>query len=187
MTLEQYKELKAKAATEGFYVGLLWLFSFAAYVCQFMIPSASFAMMIASAASVIMTISRLRLYRNRYLDELPYFKAFVYSLMVYFYASLIMACGQWVYFQFIDQGFLLSEYVKMIDKPEFKVLLNEVPELKPDDVKMMFEQVASLRPIDLAMQFLSTNILISVFLAFFTAMLSFGKATTPIAANKNEK
>lgn len=181
MTLEQNKELKAKASTEGFFVGILWLFAFSSYILQFSAPSMTFVAMAVSASSVILTISRLRRYRNSFLDELPFFKAFVYSLLVYFYASLIMALGQWVYFQFIDQGYLMSEYTKQLDTPEIKEMLKGMTELKSEDVKMMLEQVASLRPIDIAMQFLSSNILLSVILSIATALFSFGKATKPLA------
>ncbi len=181
MTFEQYKDLKAKASFEGLYVGLMWLFSFAAFVMQFSIPNLSLISMGTAAASVVLVIVRLRRYRNEKLDELPYFKAFMYCLLVFFYASLVMALGQWIYFQYIDQGFLMQSYVKQLESPEFKELMKGVSELKPEDVKLMLEQVSELRAIDIAMQFLSTNIVISVILSMITAFFAAGKATLPLA------
>lgn len=178
MSLEEYKALKTKAPQEGLIVGLLWVAAFACYIGQLKYPWLGLMWMPFSVLSLVVPIDHLRGYRNRKLDELPYFKAFVYLFMVFLYATLIMALGQWVYFQFIDGGFLYSELMKTYDSPEFKQLFdayNDVEGFDIDVFKGAIEQFFLLRPIDIAFQFLSLDVVVSLFLAMFGAVLSMGK------------
>lgn len=176
MNTEDYKALKSTAATEGLYTGLLWVVSFACFIGQFASPSLSFVSMFVALLSVVLVIKRLRNYRNTKLDTLSFFKAFVYAMSVFLYASLIMALGQWIYFQFIDHGYMIQEYMKQIQKPEFTEMLTGIEGFKEDDLQFIIEQFNSLRPIDIAFQFLSTNIVIGLLLSFPVAALSMGKA-----------
>ena len=80
-------------------------------------------------------------------------------MLTYFYAALLMAAAQFVYFQFIDQGFLLSQYDAVTQTQEFKDMLN-VYGIRPDEMKLAMDNIAALRPIDIALQFLSTNIIL---------------------------
>ena len=73
--------------------------------------------------------------------------------------ALLMAAAQFVYFQFIDQGFMLSKYAEITNTPEFKTMLSAYG-MKPDDMKLAMDNLASLRPIDIALQFLTTNIIL---------------------------
>ncbi len=176
MNVDDYKALKATAATEGLYTGLAWVASFACFIGQFANPSLSMASMLIALLSVIFVIIRLRRYRDTKLDELPFFKAFVYSLSVFLYASLVMALGQWIYFQFLDQGYMIQEYMKQLQKPEIMEVLKGIEGFKEDDLQFVLDQFNSLRPIDIAFQFLSTNIILGLLLSFPVAALSMGKS-----------
>lgn len=178
MSLEEYKALKAKSPQEGLVVGLLWLAVFACYIGQLKYPILGLLWMPFGVLSLVVPIDHLRGYRNRKLDYLPYFKAFVYLFMVFLYATLIMALGQWIYFQFMDGGFLYSELMKTYDSPEFKQLFDTYKDVEGFDLdifKAAIDHFFSLRPIDIAFQFLSLDVVASLFLALFAALLSMGK------------
>lgn len=179
MSLEEYKALKAKAPQEGLVVGVLWVAAFACYIGQLSQPILGLMVMPLSLISVFVVVNRLRGYRNQYLDFLPYFKAFVYLFLVFLYASLIMALGQWIYFQFMDQGFLYGEIMKMMETAEFKQAMDVYKGMEGFDenmFKVAVDQIAEMRPIDIAFQFLSIDVVVSLFLSLFLAMLSMGKA-----------
>ena len=174
MTTEQYRILKQKAATEGFITGLLWLLSFALFVGQFAMPVLSFLGMAVAVVSAVLVITRLRQWCNvNAVDSLSFWKAFSYAFSVYLYASLIMAFGQWIYFQFVDNGYLIGQYVERLNSDEFKAIMKGVEGFNPDEIKPVIDQIAELRPIDIALQFLSSDLVISFFLSFFTALCSF--------------
>jgi len=175
MTIEDYKALRAKAATEGLYTGLLWLASFACYVGQFSVPNLVLGTMLFGFVSLLMMIVRLRSYRNANLDELPFSKAFLYALSVFLYASLIMALGQWAYFQFLDNGYLFSEYTKQMNSAEMQELLKGLNGFDPEYINIALEEINALRPIDLTFQFLSVNITLGLFLSIPIAFLTMGK------------
>ena len=80
-------------------------------------------------------------------------------MLVYFYAALLMAAAQFIYFQFIDQGFMLSQYEEITNTDEFKTLLNAYG-VKQEEMRLAIDNIASLRPIDIALQFLTTNIIL---------------------------
>ena len=182
MNVEDYKALKAKAATEGFYTGLLWVASFACFVGQFAWPSMSMLSMLIAFMSLLFVIKRLRGYRDARLDYLPFSKAFVYSISVFLYASLIMALGQWVYFQFLDHGYMVQQYMKQMQSPEMQEMLKGIEGFKPDDLQFILEQFSALRPIDIAFQFLSTNVIIGLLVSLPVATLSMGKGRKSLNA-----
>ena len=82
-------------------------------------------------------------------------------MLIYFYAALLMAAAQFVYFQFIDHGFMLSQYAEITGTPEFKTMLSAYG-MRPEDMKLAMDNLAALRPIDIALQFLSTNIILGL-------------------------
>lgn len=179
MNAEEYKALKAMAPQEGLVIGILWVAAFACYIGQLMQPILGLMVMPLSLISVIVAVNHLRGYRNQHLDFLPYFKAFVYLFQVFLYASLIMALGQWIYFQFMDQGFLYSEIMKMMGSQEFKQAMEVYKDMDGFDeniFKVAVDQISQMRPIDIAFQFLSVDVVVSLFLSLFLAMLSMGKA-----------
>lgn len=154
-TREEYEQLKAYARTDGALVGGLWILSFAFFIGEFYNPILGFISLIVGAYSLVFASMRLRRYRDTALEGVISFRrALFYSMMVYFYAALLMAAAQFVYFQFIDQGFMLSKYAEITSTPEFKTMLSAY------GMKVAMDNLAALRPIDIALQFLTTNIIL---------------------------
>lgn len=159
-TREEYEQLKAFARIDGATVGGLWILSFAFFIGEFYNPLFGFVSLIVGTASIVVATLRLRKFRDNVLDGIISFRrALLYSMLTYFYAALLMAAAQFVYFQFIDQGFLMSQYATMTETPEFKTMLTAYG-MKPEDMKVAMENIAALRPIDIALQFLTMNIIL---------------------------
>lgn len=161
-TREEYEQLKAFARIDGALVGVLWVLSFAFFIGEFYEPLLGLVSIIIGTASIVFASLRLRRFRDNVLDGVISFRrAFLYSILTYFYAALIMAAGQFIYFQFIDHGFMLSQYEEMTGRPEFKTMLNAYG-IKPSEMQMAMDNIAALRPIDIALQFLTTNIILGL-------------------------
>lgn len=161
-TREEYEQLKEYARRDGAIVGLLWILSFALFIGEFYNPLLGFASFLVGAYSLVFASMRLRRYRDTALGGVISFRrALLFSMLIYFYAALLMAAAQFVYFQFIDHGLMLSQYAEITGTPEFKTMLSAYG-MRPEDMKLAMDNLAALRPIDIALQFLSTNIILGL-------------------------
>lgn len=109
-----------------------------------------------------------------------YRRAYVYSFLIYFYASLIMAVFAFVYFQWIDSGNFVQNYMTIYNSPEMQDALSETGMTQTIDAAVRqngfesFEDaLKSIGPFDIASSVLNVNFLAGLFLALPTAL--FGK------------
>ena len=153
-TREEYEQLKAYARIDGAVVGGLWILSFAFFIGEFYNPLLGFVSVVVGTFSIVLASMRLKRYRDNVLEGVISFRrALLYGVLTYFYASLLMAAAQFIYFQFIDEGFMLSQYTEITSTPEFKTMLGAY-------MKLAMDNQASLRPIDIALQFLTMNMIL---------------------------
>ena len=170
-TREEYEQIKAFARIDGAIMGVMWIISFACFIAQFHMPLLNMAALIFGIASIIVSAIRLRNFRDNILDGvISYWRAYGYSLLTYFYAALLLAAAQYIYFQFIDHGFLLNQYTAMTSSPEFKSMMT-LYGIKADEMKLTMDTIATLRPIDIALQFLTTNLFFGIVISWPMAAL----------------
>ncbi len=159
-TRQEYEQLKAFARIDGAWVGLLWLVSFAGFIAEFRMPLLGTLALLVGVGSIVFAAMRLRRFRDTILPGIISFRrAFAYSFCIYFYASLIMALGQYAYFQFLDGGYIMAQYAAQVGTPEFKELMTAAG-VDEQGLSVAMDTLANLRPIDIAMQFLSTNLIL---------------------------
>ncbi len=170
-TREEYEQIKAFARIDGAIMGVMWIISFVCFIAQFYMPLLNMAALIFGVASIIISAIRLRNFRDNILDGvISYWRAYGYSLLTYFYAALLLAAAQYIYFQFIDHGFLLNQYTAMTSSPEFKSIMT-LYGIKADEMKLTMDTIATLRPIDIALQFLTTNLFLGIVISWPMAAL----------------
>lgn len=170
-TREEYEQIKAFARIDGAIMGVMWIISFACFIAQFYMPLLNMAALIFGIASIIVSAIRLKNFRDNILDGvISYWRAYGYSLLTYFYAALLLAAAQYIYFQFIDHGFLLNQYTAMTSSPEFKSMMT-LYRIKADEMKLTMDTIATLRPIDIALQFLTTNLFFGIVISWPMAAL----------------
>lgn len=170
-TREEYEQIKAFARIDGAIMGVMWIISFACFIAQFYMPLLNMVALIFGIASIIVSAIRLRNFRDNILDGvISYWRAYGYSLLTYFYAALLLAAAQYIYFQFIDHGFLLNQYTAMTSSPEFKSMMT-LYGIKADEMKLTMDTIATLRPIDIALQFLTTNLFFGIVISWPMAAL----------------
>lgn len=170
-TREEYEQIKAFARIDGAIMGVMWIISFVCFIAQFYMPLLNMAALIFGVASIIISAIRLRNFRDNILGGvISYWRAYGYSLLTYFYAALLLAAAQYIYFQFIDHGFLLNQYTAMASSPEFKSIMT-LYGIKADEMKLTMDTIATLRPIDIALQFLTTNLFLGIVISWPMAAL----------------
>lgn len=155
-----YELLKGNARVDGAMLGGLWILSFACFIGEFFSPVLGLAAVAVGIGSLVFAILRLRHYRDFVLSgSISFLHGYAYLMHVFFYSALLMAAGQFVYFQFLDHGFMLSQYAEAMSTPEFKAML-DLYGVKGSEINMLIDNLGALRPIDIALQFLTTNIIL---------------------------
>ncbi len=168
-----FELLQAWARMDGAVVALLWTLSFASMIGFFHEASSLYAIgwFVLGAFSLAYAASRLKHFRDQVSDGIISFsRAYGYSIMTYLYAALLFAVMQFVYFQYIDQGFLVSQYTMQASSPQMQEMMR-LYGLTAQDMKFVLENIAALRPIDIALQFFSTNLMMAVFVSLPVALL----------------
>lgn len=174
---ESYQHLRAFARIDGGKLGLFWIGSFALFVLNFSFPLCGMLWMITMIATPFIIGILTRRYTVSQLDgTITYGRAYVYSFLVTFYASLILAIAQWVYFQYIDNGFFLNQYVKIMSSQDVSNALSSMG-YKIDEINKLIEVLRSLRPIDIALQVLWSNMIAGLIISLTTALYASSRKT----------
>ena len=121
MTTQEYIQLRAFARVDGTYVGILWIASFACYLGGLSSPMLGLVGGILAVASPFFAAKRLIKFRDDIRDgEISGRRSMLYYALMFFYASLLFALAQYLYFAFLDGGYLMREYTSMLSSPEMK-------------------------------------------------------------------
>lgn len=162
-------QLKAFARQDGFLLFLLWTASFAVIVNN---PASSWGSLLAMATPFYVGYLLAR-FRNFALDGVISFRrALAFSLYTFFYASLLFAVAQFVYFRYLDNGTFMT------------MLLTSVKALEPvyraqgismSELQQSLSMIGQLTPVETAFIFMMQNILIGAILSFPIAWI--GKRT----------
>ena len=83
-------------------------------------------------------------------------RGYAYTIFVFFYGGVLFAIAQYLYFAFMDNGFLLSQFSKMIATEEARQMLQQYGMTQMVDESL--QEMASTRPIDYALYMLTVNI-----------------------------
>ncbi len=157
MTAPEYLQLKAFARQDGALLALLWVFTFLLYIIGInnqMLGLAAFMLMIYTPIFVGGRLGKFRDYGREGL--ISFRRGYAYTVFVFFYGGVLFAIAQYLYFAFIDNGYLLSQFSKMVTSDEARQMLQQygMTEMMDESLKEM----SGIRPIDYALNMLTINI-----------------------------
>ena len=159
MTAPEYIQLKAYARQDGFFLALLWTASFVCYIMG--ITNQMLGMLAIGLA--IMTpffvAGRLRKFRDEGREgQISFRRSYAYTIFVFFYAAVLLAVVQFLYFAYIDNGYLMSSFSRMMSSEEGKQIISQYG--MSQMVEEGLSEMANIRPIDYALNILTVNIII---------------------------
>ena len=168
--LNPRNQVSAYARVDGAKLGVLWIISFALFVGNFHYPICG----ILWTATMVYTPFYVAILTKRYADEvcggkIGYFQAYLHSMLTVFHASLILAIVQWAYFQYLDHGFIIEQYLSVLNDKEFTESFSRMGYSK-DLITQMSEQLRKMRPIDIAIQLLWSNMVAGLVMSLTTAL-----------------
>jgi hypothetical protein len=163
MTPAEYIQLKAFARVDGALLAAIWVASFACYIVGISNPLYGILALVLMLATPFFVCRRLGKFRDEGRSGVISMKrGWAYSAYVFFYAAVLLALAQYVYFAYIDQGYLLMTLTKMVSSPEAKQALEQYGLQQTMDENL--EMMGQMRPIDYAVNVLTVNIFIGIVL-----------------------
>lgn len=159
MTAPEYTQLKAYARQDGFFLALLWTVSFACYILGISNQLLGLLAIMLAVITPFFVASRLRRYRDDGREGIISFRrSYVYTVFVFFYGAILLAVVQFVYFSYLDNGYLLGSFSRILSSDEGRQLVQQYGMGKMVDESMA--AMASVRPIDYALNMLTVNIVL---------------------------
>lgn len=170
MTQNQPISLQQTAMYFGTLMGLFWIIKFTFLLLGFTIPLLQLLFVLLTFFVPILGYLYARKFRNRYCGgSITFSRAFAFTVLMYLFAALLAAVAHYIYFRYIDNGFLIDSYIGQLEamKPTATEELKE----SIDQFIEGFSLISSLSPIQLTFQLISQNFLYGTLLALPTALL----------------
>lgn len=170
MTPQEYIQLKAFARQDGILLSLLWIGALICYVQGLTNPMLSLLAMLLIVASPFLAASRLRHFRDYGREGIISFaRGFAYTILIFFYGGVLFAIAIYVYFAYMDNGYLIGKIMETFSTPEGRQALQAYGFEGQLDENLKF--LAEMRPIDIAVNMLTINILTGCFVGVPIAAL----------------
>lgn len=161
LTNAEFIQTVAFARQDGAMVGAAWIASFACFVGEFSHPGLSLASLVLALGSLVLLAVRVRKFRDGVQEGLLSFRrAWFYAMLIFFYAALLFALAQTVYFQFIDHGYLMDQYATMLSMPEYDEMVRQMYGVDSREIiTMMRSTIEPLSAVEIALQFFTLNVI----------------------------
>ena len=158
MTAPEYVQLKAYARQDGFFLALLWTASFACYILGVTNHIMEMLALGLAITTPFFVAGRLRKFRDEGREGLISFgRSYAYTIFVFFYGAVLLAVVQFLYFAYMDNGYLLSSFSKMLSTEEGRAMVSQYGMTQM--VEDSLSEMANIRPIDYALNILTVNII----------------------------
>ncbi|MCR4604332.1 MAG: DUF4199 domain-containing protein [Prevotella sp.] len=159
MTAQEYIQLRAYARVDGLKLFVLWLISFVCYIVGLRQPVLGMVGTILALVTPFYVYRLLRQFRDGALDGVISFgRSWVFVVFLFFYASLLFAIAQFVYFNWMDNGYFAETMMQMFSDPASMAAIKQMG--MTDTLNEAMAEFNAMRPIDMVLNILTSNMLI---------------------------
>lgn len=159
-------QLKAFARQDGLILALIWLSSM---LFTIKVPESIIGPLLALSTPFFVSW-RLSMFRDGALDgHISLRRSIAFTCYVFFYASLIFAIGQYLYFMFFDNGDFINLLSTAIDTMKAANISLGTGE---EDMEMTMKGIQMMSPINLVFVFMMNNLVIGAMLSPVISILS---------------
>jgi len=163
MTPAEYYQLKAFARIDGALVALLWTCSFICYIIGFTSTAYGMAAIVLLVATPFYVARRLRRFRDvARAGIISFARSWAYTVLVFFYGAVLLAVVHYVYFAYLDRGYVIQTLSNALASPQGKMMVEQYG--IGQTVSESMEMLREMRPIDYALNILTLNIMAGVVL-----------------------
>ncbi len=158
-------QVKAFARQDGIILALVWFLSMWLVIHQ---PQSSWGGLLMLSTPFFVGW-RLVKFRNDILGGLISFRrGLCFACYVFFYASLLFALGQFIYFQYLDNGAFLAMLHKGLNVIRSYCEQNH---MSIDDFELGMKMTEMMSPMQLVLLFMIENLLIGGIASLFIALI----------------
>lgn len=153
----------------GTYMGIFWILKFILFPLGLTIPFLLFLFAGLTLGVPFMGYYYARTYRNQVCGgSISFPHAWVFTVFMYMFASLLTAAAHYVYFRFLDHGYVVNTVEAMVDA----VAQSNLPGMESyiSTYREALEAARNISPIEIAMQMVSSNVTWGALLALPTAL-----------------
>lgn len=167
---ESKMTIGAYARVYGLYMGIFWAVKFVFFPLGFSYPVFSFIFLLLTIMVPFVGAWFVKKIRDGVLDgRLGFWQAFLLSTNIYMYASLIAAIVHFIYFRFIDNGFILNSYLESVNQMQ-ELLGSGEAAANIEMPKANVELMGTLSPIQIVFSLLSNNVVFGLFISLLAAV-----------------
>lgn len=185
---DERNNLHKYAMQFGTYMGIFWICKFILFPAGLRIPFLLLIFILMTMAVPFLGYYYARTYRNKICGgTISFFQAWIFTIFMYMFAALLVAVAHYIYFQFLDHGFIIDYYTNLIQellKGESTNGINNLGQ-QLDEVISKFEEL-NLSPIDITIQLISQNVLYGSILALPTALFVMKRKRNNINGTANQ-
>lgn len=164
------------AMRSGTALGIFWIFNFIVFLLGLRIPFLTLLFVGLSFTVPIILFRLAKAYRKVHCDNVISFgQAFFFINSVAFFATMLTAVAHYIYFRYIDGGFIFEEYNHALQGIKDTLPGAELAQTI-GQMEDALSQIAQLTPIELTFQLISQNIFFGIFLALVIAPFIMRKA-----------
>lgn len=153
----------------GTYMGVFWILKFILFPLGLSAPFLLFLFVGLTICVPFMGYYYVRMYRNHACEGyIGFLHAWVFTVFMYVFASLLVAVAHYVYFRFIDQGFIVDTLDSIWSEAE----ASNVPGMSAyiGQMRETLDMIRSFNAVDITMQLMSQNVFYCSILAVPTAL-----------------
>ncbi|MGR4837482.1 MULTISPECIES: DUF4199 domain-containing protein [unclassified Bacteroides] len=153
----------------GTYMGMYWILKFILFPIGLTVPLLALLFMGLTVCVPFMGYYYTRMYRNAACGgSIGFLHSWIFTVFMYMFAALLAAVAHYVYFRFIDHGYIISTCESMLDT----LAQTNAPGMEEyiAAYREALEAARMLTPIDITMQLVSWNVFIGSILAVPTSL-----------------
>lgn len=170
---------KTYAMHFGAYMGVYWILKFILVPLSFTVPFLQFLFIGLTIGVPFMGYYYLKIYRDKICKgSITFSHAMLFVMLVYFFAAMLVSVAHFLYFQFIDNGFIVAALTNQMDQvleinkdaADYDLLLSTVTSFK--------DEAGTLTAAKITLRLFSNNITAGLLLAIPTALIGKRKFKT---------
>lgn len=170
--------IQKNAMTYGTYMGLFWIAKFILFPLGFSYSLLFLLFFALTIAVPFICYKMTKNFRDTKLNgSINWFQAWAFNLFVFLFAALLTGVAHYTYFQFIDYGYIIESYDKVLTaaKLQTKSMSLEDSGTQLQDqftqVQTMINSFRNIKPIEIVYQLFTQNIFWGNILALFIAFI----------------
>lgn len=167
---EKRYNMQQYAMIFGTYMGVFWILKFTLLPLGMTSPFLLLLFICLTLCVPFMGYYYTKIYRDKVCGgTIGFLHAWVFDIFMYVCAALLMAVAHYVYFRFIDQGFMLDTLRQQSMQMTRNILMS------PKQMKAYIDTMGTLTPTDITLSMVSSNIYYCALLSIPTALIAMRK------------